>query len=176
MLLILELQLPCELSVTYKKKKKSATFGGNYFFSTGAESAFERPKHSHKLIFDSVKLQPITTWKQYHKIYSFRHGMALIKSSVEFLNLTEACLFSFQILPSLHDHPFYTGQTTHVSPLLHPCSSWISWRSDWQVHAVTEFAVTGPFNLTFQFNSWTPVHDSPAELNSKAAKECVVTL
>lgn len=114
MLLILELQLPRELSVTYKKKKKSATFGGNYFFSTGAESAFERPKHSHKLIFDSVKLQPITTWKQYHKIYSFRHGMALIKSSVEFLNLTEACLFSFQILLSLHDHPFYTGQTTHM--------------------------------------------------------------
>lgn len=39
--------------------------------------------------------------------------MALIKSSTE-LNLTEAHLFSFQILPSLHDLPFYTGQITHA--------------------------------------------------------------
>lgn len=163
--------MPRELGVT-SKRKESVTFGDNYFFSTGAESAFEHPKHSHKLSFDSIKLQPITTWKQYHKIYSFRHGMALIQSSAQFRNLTEAHLFSFHILPSLHDFPFYIGQTTHM---FHHSFILTTLGLTGEV-AVMEFAVTSPFKLTSQFNSWTLVHDIPVELNSKAAKECVVTL
>lgn len=95
--------------------------------------------------------------------------MASVKSTREFLSLTESHLFSFQLILSPSDLPFYFGQDNHISPLLHLCSVWINWRKGWWVLAFMAFAVASPFELTSWFNSctlltplcsWTPKQPS----------------
>lgn len=116
----------------------------------------------------------MTTWKQYQKIYSFRYGMALMKVVQNFL--TEAHLSSFQILSSFHGVPFYTGQTTYMFHLFFIRAA-LDEREEWLAGPYSYRVCSYQFfQLTSQFSRWTLVHDIAGELNSKAHKECIVTL